>query len=1487
MAQQLERVLDRRDMITQKYLRTRQGLSENVSIHWLNLQLETIRKCNEQSEIIYNEICELIPRAQRAAHTEEYFRCEEMYNSLYITIQTAISRLKDADNRVKLDANAVSPDPQRPIVVSSSAPHLQVPLPTFDGNLENWYSFKCMFQTIMNRYPNESPAIKLYHLKNSLIGNATGKIDQDVINNNNYDAAWKMLEDTYEDERLIIDTHIEALLNIPRMSGESGDELRKLIDVCTKHVDALINRQLPVEGLAEMIVVNVIAKRLDKDTRKLWESQLLKEELPTFIEMMEFLRERCRILQKMKGYSELRPTTGVWKQRGKMEQKTMPAKNFVQTSKESCYGCNGDHTIYKCDEFKKLSVSERYSKVKQSGLCFNCLRRGHRTVDCNSEQSCKTCGRKHHSLFHDGKPEAPKKLENEEPTSSTSCSSDIRETVEQTKSLNCAHSYNVTKQVLLSTAEVLVCGSGNTTWSCKALLDSGSDSNLMTEEFARKINIRMESINIPISGLNNTETYVKYRLSTKIKSRVNAFDATLEFLVVPKITKLPIIELDTHAWPIPTGTVLADPSFNKPDEIQIILGAELFFDLLKEGRMRLGNTKPILIDTQFGWIVSGPVNDRNQRLKKSQGICQLNVSNNELNHTLTKFWELDACREASLLTVAEQAVEAHFLRTFTRNDDGRYSVRLPFNDIKNQLGDSRATAQRRFDNLLRTFVDDKKRIRYTEFMEEYLSLGHMVEVFDHPEDCFFLPHHAIYKETSSTTKLRVVFDASARTTSGFSLNDALETGPTVQSDLISIIIRFCSHQVVLTADIPKMYRQVQIHPEDRKYQRILWLDSENKTGTFELTTVTYGCSSAPYLATRVLTQLANDEADEFPHASRIVKEDSYIDDFLTGGKTVAEVIEIYQQLSEMLKRGGFGMHKFCSNSESVRKSIPAELQETQMNFEDADINNTIKILGLIWNPEEDYFVFHVSPLESKNNVHPTKRSVLSDIGTLFDPLGFLGPAITTAKLIMQDLWRLGVAWDEALPPEQLETWTAFRQQLPLVNQLKKGRCITSNHADVIELHGYSDASKKAYGAVLYTRCVSSNGRVKVHLVCSKSRVAPLKPTTIPRLELCGALLLAQLVKKTVAEMQISFQSVTLWTDSHVVLGWLKKSPLALNQFVANRVVAIIELVPEYQWLYVPSEQNPADVISRGAMPEELIRQDLWWKGCPTLGERDFDPKEDNNYSNELELPELKSTTVSALQRFISRRGMVNNLHSDNGTTFIGANHELAALRQLFEEQAHQTKLNDFCISKGIQWHFIPPRSPHFGGIWEAGVKSVKYHLKRVVGETKLTYEEMTTFLAQTEAILNSRPLVQISDDPNDLEVLTPSHFLIGRSALSIPEPSYEKEKIGRLSRWQHIQLMREHFWKRWSTEYLHHLQSRPKWHTGTTQVPVGALVVLKDDNSPPHQWRLGRITAIHPGEEGILQKITQKVHRSIDTYKKRITKIEIYLQQKILKIKLN
>ncbi|XP_065091051.1 uncharacterized protein LOC135712014 [Ochlerotatus camptorhynchus] len=415
---------------------------------------------------------------------------------------------------------------------------------------------------------------------------------------------------------------------------------------------------------------------------------------------------------------------------------------------------------------------------------------------------------------------------------------------------------------------------------------------------------------------------------------------------------------------------------------------------------------------------------------------------------------------------------------------------------------------------------------------------------------------------------RVVFDASAKTTTGVSLNDTLLVGPTVQNDIVSIILRFCIHLVVLTADVPKMYRQVWLHKDDCKYQLILWWDSDGNLKVFELRTVTYGVASSPHHATRVLIQLATDEGEEFPLA----------------------------------------------NTE-VLKAIPAEIQEKQLSFDDTGINNSIKTLGLIWNLKEDYFLFRTALVSW--DVKVTKRIVLSEIGQLFDPLGFLGPIIVSAKLVMQDIWRLGLEWDDELPEELLQRWKQFRHQLPVVNQIRKPRCAFQDEAVTIELHGFSDASKRAYGAVVYIRSINKDGTIFVNLVASKSRVAPLKPSTIPRLELCGALLLADLVRKVVSAMQIRFDVVKLWCDSQIVLCWLKKSPLALNQFVANRFAAIVELTQDYQWGYIQSDDNPAD--------EFMVE---WFTVIMEFPSNIGDPE----HLEESAIPEVKSAVVLAVMK---------------------------------------------------------------------------------------------------------------------------------------------------------------------------------------------------------------------------------------------------------------
>ncbi|XP_025262983.1 uncharacterized protein LOC105254436 [Camponotus floridanus] len=234
--------------------------------------------------------------------------------------------------------------------------------------------------------------------------------------------------------------------------------------------------------------------------------------------------------------------------------------------------------------------------------------------------------------------------------------------------------------------------------------------------------------------------------------------------------------------------------------------------------------------------------------------------------------------------------------------------------------------------------------------------------------------------------------------------------------------------------------------------------------------------------------------------------------------------------------------------------------------------------------------------------------------------------------------------------------------------------------------------------------------------------------------------------------------------------------------------------------------------------------------------------------------------LAAFRRFVSRRGLCEEIYSDCGTNFVGADRQL---RELFRASSSDgRRISQAVIKEGISWRFNPPSAPHFGGLWEAAVKSTKHHLRRVIGEATLTFEEMSTLLAQIEACLNSRPLQALSDDPDDLSALTPGHLLIGAPLLAVPEPSSAERSPSTLSRWQLLQRMRDHFWQRWSQEYIHALASRPKWLKAELAPEIGALCLIRSESTPPTRWPLARIIRLHPGSDGTVRVVTVRTSTS-------------------------
>ncbi|XP_062707840.1 uncharacterized protein LOC134288111 [Aedes albopictus] len=396
-----------------------------------------------------------------------------------------------------------------------------------------------------------------------------------------------------------------------------------------------------------------------------------------------------------------------------------------------------------------------------------------------------------------------------------------------------------------------------------------------------------------------------------------------------------------------------------------------------------------------------------------------------------------------------------------------------------------------------------------------------------------MPHHAVYRPSSTSTKLRVVFDASVKPVSGVSLNDVLKIGLVVQNDLMSILLRFRKHPFVFTADIQKMYRQILIDPEQTSLQKVFWRSNPtDPIKVLELVTITYGTSAALFLATRSLVQLSVDEGADFPLAARVIQEDCYVDNVMSGAKTVQEAIECRQQLQTLKARGGFPVHKWCANDEAILQDVPEAEREKLVLLDDLSANEVMKTLGLTWNPRSDKFLFCQSPSSEESTV--TKRQLFSEIAKMFDPLGLLAPITVLAKRLMQQTWAAKIGWDESLSDDILKDWLQLRNSLASVRDIEIPRPVTGPAYESLELHGFADASGIAYGACLYVRSILSNDCCVVRLLCSKSKIAPLQELTIPRKELCAAVLLSRLVKKVQSTLHVQFSSVCLWSDIYYI-----------------------------------------------------------------------------------------------------------------------------------------------------------------------------------------------------------------------------------------------------------------------------------------------------------------------------------------------------------------
>ncbi|CAK9809183.1 hypothetical protein ANTQUA_LOCUS5922, partial [Anthophora quadrimaculata] len=1050
----------------------------------------------------------------------------------------------------------------------------RINLPSFSGSYESWLGFHDLFKSLVDDDKDIPDIEKLYHLKGCLRGEAAEVLASIELSSENYRVAWGLLKERYDNRKIIRQTHVKALLNLQCISKENS--VRSLIDQVQKHVRALEALKEPVDKW-DTLLIQIIKQKLTMSLLEKWEDASCESTASTFNELLAFLQRRAQ-LEDAKSHqtltkSQVPSETKLLNSRFKHQSQHAFA---ALATKIVCPHCKKEHSIYHCETFKQLPPMKRFKEAKKLALCINCLRSNHRSIDCTAPP-CRICHKRHNFLLHFDKKSEDKHGPAPSPNQSV---------------VN-LHA-QVSPEGLLATAVVRLPNAQGKSITCRAFLDAGSQANFITEKAASFLNLQKQPVYISISGVENLSTEVKHSVSATLKSRVSKYSKNLEFLVLNRITRArPSVTINRTKFEIPQNITLADPEFHKSSEINILIGVNIFYKLLAVGQISLKNLSDVVLQkTQLGWVVAGEIN--RYPLKNEIQCCFITRST-LLDASLTRFWEIEEIPAKKVLSHEEQACELHFKNTIQRNSEGRYIVRLLFNGNKKKLGESRSVALRRFYLVEKKFQRDSAlKQKYCEFLLEYKYLNHMslLENNDPTINCFYFPHHAVTKNDSTTTKIRVVFDGSAKTSSGISLNDSLMVGSTIQNDLFSMLNRFRSHRYALTADIEKMYRQVLMHADDAAYQRILFRKNPDENiKEFTLNTVTYGTSCAPFLAIRTLHQLASDERIQHPVAASVLMKDFYVDDLLTGADTLQEAAFLRDDLITLLQRGGFPIRKWASNEPSL---IPETAGTSASGHQSLDPNSAVKTLGIHWNSRKDTIFYEVNISDHSKLV--TKRSILSQVAKLFDPLGLLGPVILKAKIIIQLLWKAGISWDESIPADINTTWVQFKDQFPNLSKISFERLIITPNPIEIQMHGFCDASEQAYGACIYLRSTNAQGHHHVSLICSKSRVAPVKSCTLPRLELCAALLLARLYSATKQAVQLKVCKVYLWSDSMITLHWINTEPHLLKTFVSNRTAEIQTLSKHCNWRHVPTHDNPADLISRGQTPQEFLHSGIWKNG---------------------------------------------------------------------------------------------------------------------------------------------------------------------------------------------------------------------------------------------------------------------------------------------------
>jgi len=1158
----------------------------------ITTKFEAFEKAHEAYHLTLDEVSEEFD------NSETYF--EETQNRYIESLLSIKGWLKSEDDvKAKLKAPKTTPDAnlkQEELISLINLPKVEIE--SFNGDPLKFHNFFAIFDEHIHSQRCDSSS-KLARLIQYTCGSARDAIRNCSLvgGNEGYCQAREILATRFGDDHLIFDRIVKSIRSSKPV--RTGDDLLSLSDELTNCI-AIMNKMGKLAEVDNQIFIVDVANRLPNYIRNRWKRHALefKEENRSYPGLGEFQK-----FVKREAINANDPVYGGMGSSGKMSNAKSSNSTFlthVETTRTSkrpqwsrqypCKACGEAHRLFDCSTFREMKPHERLKFVKDCKLCENCLMSNHLVSECRKQTVCSVpgCTQKHTKFIHvdQGKEtESARKIEARE--------NDANVTNSSVKYANVkAH---VSSDMRINVHVPVVSVRANDQVETVALLDCASTNSFCTKRLASELGLKGKMVNYNLSTLSKSEENRKTQL----------VDLTLTSLDRSQVLKLSCVYLvDDIPANVPNVNLseyphLSDLPLNPvKSNVEILIGQDHSEALVPLESRKGEPGDPFAVRTLFGWSLNGPA--------AISGPVSRNVlchfisasSSAEIENEINKLWSLEneGIGESEVSMSNNDKRVLKLWESTVGRSNGKYVLPIPFKEgvsVPNNM----VVAIHRLKSLRISLAKKGLTARYNDEIDKLLVNGHAEkvpssEMQDHVHDTWYLPHHAVISD-KKPGKLRVVFDCSSKFL-GESLNDKCLQGPDVNNKLLHVLLRFRLYPFAIMGDIEKMYYQVRVSESDRNYLRFLWIDDAGDVIHYRMTSHVFGGvwsgSAATYALRRTVKDFHNGRSD----VSDAVHDSFYVDDCLISFASRETAVSVIGGLKSLLLKGGFNLTKFVTNDAQLLLQIPEKDRASEIKpfLPESDS----KALGIRWNPASDVLYFGVAI----NEENVTRRAMLRIISSVFDPLGIISPVLILARILFQDATRLKYEWDQVISSELKVRWLNCVSSLKCLDRVRLGRCIVPCGFEdaFLELHHFSDASERAYGICSYLRCVNKDGRIHVAFVCGKGKVAPIKAVSIPRLELQAAVLAVRVDLLLKKELRLDLARSTFWVDSQIVLQYISNDSRRFQVFVGNRVGEIRRQTVPDQWKHVNGSVNPADIVSRGATPQELMLSN--WLAGPCL-----------------------------------------------------------------------------------------------------------------------------------------------------------------------------------------------------------------------------------------------------------------------------------------------